>query len=72
MHDNPEGTLVLGHASIITAFILTPDEKLVVSADRDEHVRVSWYPEGWDVEKYCMGHKKYVLFNFCIWRGIDN
>ncbi|KAG9101913.1 tRNA (guanine-N(7)-)-methyltransferase non-catalytic subunit trm82 [Ceratobasidium sp. UAMH 11750] len=60
MHDNPEGTLVLGHASIVTAFILTPDEKLIVSADRDEHVRVSWYPDGWDVEKYCMGHKKFI------------
>ncbi|KAG8748354.1 tRNA (guanine-N(7)-)-methyltransferase non-catalytic subunit trm82 [Ceratobasidium sp. 414] len=60
MHDNPEGTLVLGHASIITAFTLAPDEKLIVSADRDEHVRVSWYPDGWEVEKYCMGHKKFV------------
>ncbi|KAG8730808.1 tRNA (guanine-N(7)-)-methyltransferase non-catalytic subunit trm82, partial [Ceratobasidium sp. 428] len=60
MHDNPEGTLVLGHVSIVTAFILTPDEKLIVSADRDEHVRVSWYPDGWDVEKYCMGHKKFI------------
>ncbi|KAF8605981.1 hypothetical protein BDV93DRAFT_604984 [Ceratobasidium sp. AG-I] len=60
MHDNPEGTPVLGHASIITAFILTPDEGLIVSADRDEHVRVSWYPDGWDVERYCMGHKKFI------------
>ncbi|QRV74187.1 tRNA (guanine-N(7))-methyltransferase subunit TRM82 [Ceratobasidium sp. AG-Ba] len=60
MHDNPEGTLILGHTSIVTALALTLDEKLIVSADRDEHVRVSWYPDGWDVEKYCMGHKKFI------------
>ncbi|CAE6426329.1 unnamed protein product [Rhizoctonia solani] len=60
MHDNPHGTLILGHASIVTDFVLTYGEKQVVSADRDEHVRVSWYPEGWDVDRYCLGHKKFV------------
>ncbi|KAG8691608.1 tRNA (guanine-N(7)-)-methyltransferase non-catalytic subunit trm82 [Ceratobasidium sp. 423] len=60
MHDNPHGTLILGHASIITDFVLTHGEKQVVSADRDEHVRVSWYPDGWDVDRYCQGHKKFV------------
>ncbi|CAE6440570.1 unnamed protein product [Rhizoctonia solani] len=60
MHDNPHGTLILGHASIVTDFVLTHGEKQVISADRDEHVRVSWYPEGWDVDRYCLGHKKFV------------
>ncbi|ELU35730.1 hypothetical protein AG1IA_10240 [Rhizoctonia solani AG-1 IA] len=58
MHDNPHGTLILGHASIITDFVLTHGEKQVISADRDEHVRVSWYPDGWDIDRYCLGHKK--------------
>ncbi|CAE6478874.1 unnamed protein product [Rhizoctonia solani] len=60
MHDNPHGTLILGHASIVTDFVLTHGEKQVISADRDEHVRVSWYPDGWDVDRYCLGHKKFV------------
>ncbi|CAE6415065.1 unnamed protein product [Rhizoctonia solani] len=60
MHDNPHGTLVLGHASIVTAFVLTHGENQIISADRDEHVRLSWYPEGWDVDQYCMGHKMFV------------
>ncbi|CAK5283187.1 unnamed protein product [Mycena citricolor] len=60
-HDNPSGgTLVLGHASFLTSFTLTADERFIVTADRDEHVRVSWYPEGHVVERYCLGHTKFV------------
>lgn len=60
-HDNPAGGhLVLGHTSMLTTFLLTADEKYVVSADRDEHIRVSWYPQGYCIERFCLGHEKYV------------
>ena len=62
-HENPSGgTLVLGHVSLLTNFILTPDERYIVTADRDEHVRVSWYPQGYNIEMFCLGHRKYVMF----------
>ena len=58
-HENSSGgTLILGHASVLTSFTLSLDERYVVSADRDEHVRVSWYPQGWNVEMFCLGHEK--------------
>ena len=58
-HENPSnGTLVLGHTSLLTTFFLTEDEKYVISADRDEHIRVSWYPQGYVIERFCLGHKK--------------
>lgn len=58
-HENPSGgTLILGHASLLTSFVLSEDERYVISADRDEHVRVSWYPQGWNVEMFCLGHMK--------------
>lgn len=58
-HENPsDGTLILGHTSLLTSFILTEDEKYVISADRDEHIRVSWYPQGYVIERYCLGHNK--------------
>ncbi|KAI0076611.1 WD40 repeat-like protein [Panus rudis PR-1116 ss-1] len=60
-HENPSnGTLILGHTSLLTSFLLTEDEKFIVSADRDEHIRVSWYPQGYVIERYCLGHKKFV------------
>ncbi|KAJ7140244.1 WD40 repeat-like protein [Mycena crocata] len=60
-HDNPSGgRLILGHASFLTAFILSPDEKFIITADRDEHIRVSWYPQGYTIETYCLGHQKFV------------
>ncbi|KDR80625.1 hypothetical protein GALMADRAFT_276855 [Galerina marginata CBS 339.88] len=60
-HENPSGgQLILGHASPINAFLLTPDEKYIVTADRDEHIRVSWYPKGYNIEMYCLGHLKFV------------
>ncbi|KAI0684011.1 WD40-repeat-containing domain protein [Cytidiella melzeri] len=60
-HENPSGgSLILGHTSLLTSFLLTEDEKYIVSADRDEHIRVSWYPQGYVIERYCLGHKKFV------------
>ena len=66
-HENPSnGTLVLGHASLLTTFLLTSDEQYIITADRDEHIRVSWYPQGYNVEQYCLGHEKYVPFSFLL------
>ncbi|KAF9454240.1 hypothetical protein P691DRAFT_443001 [Macrolepiota fuliginosa MF-IS2] len=60
-HENPsDGHLVLGHASPLNAFTLSYDEKYIITADRDEHIRVSWYPQGYNIEMYCLGHRKYV------------
>ncbi|TDL23976.1 WD40 repeat-like protein [Rickenella mellea] len=52
--------LLMGHASLLTTFILTADEKFIISADRDEHIRVSWYPEAYVIESFCLGHQKFV------------
>ncbi|KAF9069786.1 WD40-repeat-containing domain protein [Rhodocollybia butyracea] len=54
------GTLVLGHTSLLTYFLLTPDSKYIITADRDEHIRVSWYPQGFCIESFCLGHTQFV------------
>ncbi|KAH9989586.1 WD40-repeat-containing domain protein [Russula vinacea] len=60
-HENPSGgTLILGHTSLLTTFVLTPDETHIVTADRDEHIRVSWFSQGYTIESFCLGHKKFI------------
>ncbi|KAK0189076.1 WD40 repeat-like protein [Armillaria mellea] len=54
------GTLILGHTSLLTTFLLSPDEKYIITADRDEHIRVSWYPQGYCIETFCLGSTKFV------------
>ncbi len=56
------GTLILGHTSLLTTFLLSPDEKYIITADRDEHIRVSWYPQGYCIETFCLGSTKLVPF----------
>jgi tRNA (guanine-N(7)-)-methyltransferase subunit TRM82 len=56
-HENPHGSLVLGHASIITSLLLSHDGCYIITADRDEHIRVSRYPNGYNIERYCLGHQ---------------
>ncbi|KAI6024436.1 WD40-repeat-containing domain protein [Pisolithus marmoratus] len=60
-YENPSGgVLVLGHVSVLTGCLLTPNQDFIITSDRDEHIRVSWYPEGYVIESYCLGHEKYV------------
>ncbi len=54
------GSVLLGHVSLLNGFLFTEDGQHVVSWDRDEKVRVSHFPNGSDIESYCLGHQEWV------------
>ncbi|KAG1404291.1 hypothetical protein G6F60_004437 [Rhizopus arrhizus] len=51
---------IVGHVSMVTDMVLSPNEKYVITSDRDEHVRVSRYPNGYNIESFCLGHTDVV------------
>ncbi|BFZ53599.1 tRNA (guanine-N(7)-)-methyltransferase non-catalytic subunit trm82 [Savitreella phatthalungensis] len=58
-------TPLLGHVSIISQLKMLrssthPRRHYIVTADRDEHVRVSRYPQAHVIEHFLLGHTKFV------------
>ena len=52
--------LLLGHLSVILDMKLTCNDKYVLTCDRDEKIRVSHFPNGYNIQSYCLGHKQFV------------
>ena len=52
---------ILGHtASIITDLRINHESSLLITADRDEKIRVSRFPQTVGIEAYCLGHTSVV------------
>ncbi|KAI9193091.1 WD40-repeat-containing domain protein [Polychytrium aggregatum] len=53
-------SLLLGHVSIILDLALSPCGKYIITADRDEKIRVTHYPHSYDIQSFCLGHNEFV------------
>lgn len=51
-----EPPLKMGHISTLMDMVITPDEKFIITADRDEKIRVSHFPRVYEIENFCLGH----------------
>ncbi|ALC49005.1 wuho [Drosophila busckii] len=58
-HEEP-ARLLLGHLSIVYDILWTPDLKHIITCDRDDKIRITNYPETYDIHSYCLGHKEFV------------
>ncbi|KAH9272280.1 hypothetical protein BASA83_005372 [Batrachochytrium salamandrivorans] len=60
--DDPEkqAELILGHVSMLTDVLWSHDGKHILTADRDEKIRVSKYPHAFDIVEFCLGHEQFI------------
>lgn len=49
---------ILGHVSMVLDVVATPDS--VLTSDRDEHVRISRYPNAFIIENFLLGSPAYI------------
>eukprot|EP01094_Clydonella_sp_ATCC50884_P003581 TRINITY_DN12734_c0_g1_i1.p1 TRINITY_DN12734_c0_g1~~TRINITY_DN12734_c0_g1_i1.p1 ORF type:complete len:427 (-),score=85.20 TRINITY_DN12734_c0_g1_i1:360-1640(-) len=52
--------LELAHLSILTHLVLSKDARHIITADRDEKIRVSSFPDAFHIQCYCLGHLSFV------------
>ncbi|NWH58454.1 WDR4 methyltransferase, partial [Geococcyx californianus] len=55
-----EGKLELGHLSLLLDVALSPDDRYIITADRDEKIRVSLTKAPYVIVSYCLGHTEFV------------
>lgn len=55
-----DGKLLLGHLSMLLDVLVTEDNRHVITTDRDEKIRVSAFPNAYNIVSYCLGHTKFV------------
>lgn len=54
---------ILGHVSLLTCVDSARDEDghpCVITSDRDEHIRISYYPKSFLIKKWLFGHTEFV------------
>ncbi|GIZ03321.1 hypothetical protein CEXT_395611 [Caerostris extrusa] len=54
------GNFILGHISLILDIAISKDDKYLATSDRDGKIRISYYPNAYNIRSYCLGHQEFV------------
>ncbi|CCH41695.1 putative WD repeat-containing protein [Wickerhamomyces ciferrii] len=59
---NSEAEPILGHVSMLTDVLIGKknDEQFIFTADRDEHIKISKFPQSFIVKHWLFGHEQFV------------
>ncbi|KAM7407953.1 hypothetical protein PAMA_003611 [Pampus argenteus] len=55
-----EGELRMGHLSMVLAVTMSLNDEYVITADRDEKIRVSHLRSPYNIQSFCLGHQQFV------------
>ncbi|XP_054642487.1 tRNA (guanine-N(7)-)-methyltransferase non-catalytic subunit wdr4 [Dunckerocampus dactyliophorus] len=55
-----EGELKMGHLSMVLAVTMSLNDKYIITADRDEKIRVSHLRSPYNIQSFCLGHQQFV------------
>eukprot|EP00041_Stephanoeca_diplocostata_P002869 m.30170 g.30170 ORF g.30170 m.30170 type:complete len:388 (-) comp13832_c0_seq4:2660-3823(-) len=55
-----DGTVILGHVSMLMVMELTTDETKLLTGDRDNKIRSSNYPSTFDIHGFFLGHQECI------------
>ncbi|XP_074618390.1 tRNA (guanine-N(7)-)-methyltransferase non-catalytic subunit wdr4-like isoform X4 [Acropora palmata] len=55
-----EKELLLGHVSMILDMVLTKDDRFLITSDRDEKIRVSCYPNSYNIHSFWLGSLDFI------------
>lgn len=60
--------VVLGHLSMLLDVQMSPCNKFILTSDRDEKIRISCYPNAYNIHNFCLGHSDFVS-GICVLSG---
>lgn len=58
--DDGSHTTLLGHIATATSFDISPSNDLIITTDRDARIRISYYPETYDIKAFGFFHEEFV------------
>ena len=58
--NDQNGQCLMGHLSMLLDIKLSKCGKFIITCDRDEKIRVSHYPNAYNIHNFCLGHTDFV------------